>query len=405
VRTLADLPLVPLTTKEDLKGLPRESRVVEGTNVDRLVRRRTSGSTGIPLSIFRSAAEERLLGIYRFRALREIGLRINDRRVSLEVFHDGRGGKGIVPGWMQKLGLLPRRRINSLEPPEVALATLGSTRADVVGGYASFLHLLSGMAGPGGLAGVGARIVTSSGEVLTRDMRHRIRGCFGAPVVDTYSSLEFNLIGFECAETGNLHLLDHSVIAEVIRNGRTAEPGERGELVVTALHSRTSPFIRYRLGDIVTKGPKPCPCGLPFGTIRAVEGRMNDLFPLPDGRTIHPVPLKVALNEGARWACEYRIVQEARDRIVTWVVPRREPSAEEVAAARRALGEILGPGVAVEIRLVTDLPRDPSGKARGAFSRVQSIYEGIDWDALHRSWTPMQRRPVDLSRPSPRSPS
>ncbi len=40
-------------------------------------------------------------------------------------------------------------------------------------------------------------------------------------------------------------------------------------VVVTALHSFAMPFIRYRLGDLVTRGVDACPCGQSFAVIGA----------------------------------------------------------------------------------------------------------------------------------------
>ena len=84
---------------------------------------------------------------------------------------------------------------------------------------------------------------------------------------------------------GRRHVSDDVVILEVLANGRPAQIGERGEVVATALHSFNMPFIRYRLGDIVTRGKTACNCGRSCSTIESVQGRMNDFFPTADGGT------------------------------------------------------------------------------------------------------------------------
>ena len=70
-----------------------------------------------------------------------------------------------------------------------------------------------------------------------------------------------------------------------------AAEGERGEVVVTALHSFAVPFIRYRLEDSVVKGKDACACGKLFSTIRSILGRTSEYFPLPDGRELHAYDL------------------------------------------------------------------------------------------------------------------
>ena len=132
------------------------------------------------------------------------------------------------------------------------------------------------------------RFVVAGGEVLTPVMRKQIRDAFRAPVFETYASHEFSLIASECQETGESHVCDDGMILEVIKDGRPAAPGERGEVVGTALHSFAMPFVRYRLGDVVTQSSGTCACGQPFSTIRTIQGRMIDYFPLPSGRLMHP---------------------------------------------------------------------------------------------------------------------
>jgi phenylacetate-coenzyme A ligase PaaK-like adenylate-forming protein len=72
-----------------------------------------------------------------------------------------------------------------------------------------------------------------------------------------------------------MHTCDEAALVEVVHDGRPAADGEQGDVVATALHSYAMPFIRYRLGDIVTRGEQSCACGLPFATIGTIQGRMH----------------------------------------------------------------------------------------------------------------------------------
>jgi phenylacetate-CoA ligase len=120
-------------------------------------------------------------------------------------------------------------------------------------------------------------------------MRELIEEAFGAPIYDTYASIEFNLLAWQCRQTGGLHTCDDGVVMEIMDGARAVREGEEGEVVGTDLHSYAMPMIRYRLGDIATKGRSPCPCGQPFSTIRSIRGRTIDCFTLPDGRVMHPL--------------------------------------------------------------------------------------------------------------------
>jgi phenylacetate-CoA ligase len=54
VRTVADLALIPVTTKRDLQRAPAVEAVARGLDPDRLLVHTTSGSSGEPLSIRRT---------------------------------------------------------------------------------------------------------------------------------------------------------------------------------------------------------------------------------------------------------------------------------------------------------------------------------------------------------------
>jgi phenylacetate-CoA ligase len=166
---------------------------------------------------------------------------------------------------------------------------------------------------------------------------------------------------------------------EVLKDNSPASEGGRGEVVGTNLHSYAMPLIRYQLGDIVTKGSEICACGQPFSTIRAVQGRMIDYFPLPGGREIHPYEIVVLLRDSASWLRQYQLVQEQKDRIVLRVVTWTGPSAEDIASLSNSVSNRLRPGVEFQVQLVPDLQFEPNEKFRVSRSLVCSVYDGIEW--------------------------
>ena len=102
---------------------------------------------------------------------------------------------------------------------------------------------------------------------------------------------------------------------------------------------------------------------------------MNDEFPLPDGRLVHPMALATILLDTAPWLGEYRVVQEQRERVIVHMAPLRAPGAEDLDRLRAGLAELLGPGVHLELALATELPLGASGKTRIFRSHVSSPYD------------------------------
>jgi phenylacetate-CoA ligase len=224
VRSLADLARIPLTSRSDLQSLPARDVIAAGFDPKKLVLHLTSGSSGQPLTVRRTWFEERLLQAYRLRILFRLGPRLTDRRVAV-VF---------VPTEMQgsrrRGGLLRYEEIDTFLPPASVIARLRQLRPAVLRGYPATLASLVPHLTDADREEVRPKLVVADSEMMTADMRIRIRDGFRARVVDFYDSHEFNMIAWECAAGGCYHVSDTSVLAEVLRDGRPAEPGEEGEL-------------------------------------------------------------------------------------------------------------------------------------------------------------------------------
>jgi phenylacetate-CoA ligase len=272
VKTAADLESLPITTKKDLQGVPVQDTIARGLHPARLVEVTTSGASGEPLTIRRTWIEHRLFLRLALRALRYFGLRMTDRRVSVVYMVHGRKRRGALhKRALNACGIYRHAYVDCCQQPDRVLAALREWRPHVLEGYAGTLSHLAEFSMREGGDGIRPRFITSGAEVLTTNMRERISRAFGSPVYERYGSHELNLIAWECRETGELHVCDDSVVIEVLKDGRPAQPGEAGEVVGTSLHSFTMPFIRYRLGDIATRGGDTCACGLPFSTMRPLR--------------------------------------------------------------------------------------------------------------------------------------
>jgi len=383
IRTVADLATIPISSKRDLQPLPAEDVVARGVDPKRLIIHRTSGSTGQPFSIRRTWFEERVLNAFRWRALRYFGLRATGRHAYIGLSHplDPRNDR-LPQRLLHALGLYHMTVLDCRQPPQAIVRQLRDLCPDVVSGLAGSVWRVALELGDADRQVLRPHFVHCGGEVLTPPMRRKVAEAFVAPVYDLYGSHEFNLIAWQCKETGDYHTCDDSLIVEVLKDGRPAAPGERGELVATNLHSFAMPFIRFRLGDIVTKGAALCACGQPFSTIRAIQGRMIDYFPLPDGRLMHPYELVDIILSNAPWVGEYQLLQERPDRIILRAVPLAAPSPEAIARVRELVSRQLGPKVQFEVALESEIQLEPSGKFRVSRSLVTSNYDGLDWSAI-----------------------
>lgn len=377
IRSIEDLATVPITSRSDLQALPVEDVVAQAFNPGELITRSSSGSSGRPFMVRRTWLEERLHGAFRLRALRSLGLRASDKISYVRgVWSPQQQDHQIIQRILAIFGIVPQRVVNALQPPADIVQGLQKFKPAVVLGYPSVLARIAQTVSREALRSLRLRFVGTGGEVLTPLMRQQIQSGFSVPVYDTYGSIEFNLLGWECQETGEYHLCDDSLITEILREGVSVAEGERGEVVGTDLHSFGMPLIRYQLGDVVTKGSQSCQCGQPFSTVRSIQGRMIDYFVLPGNRVVHPYEFGVIKIP---WIQEFQVTQETLDFIVMKVIPFHRPSPQEMASLIQPVVKLLGPAVQFQVDLVSEIPMDTNGKFRVYRSRIRSPRDRLVW--------------------------
>ncbi len=381
VRSAADTPLLPMVVKTHYREFPETERVAAGIDPGSLISAQSSGSSGRPFMIRRSWMEHNVLHLARIRALRSYGIERHDRILNLL------NPKSVKPNDNKAIGrtltalkLLPtEKRVSIHLTPEAIAAEVRAFRPAMLSGYPNMLARVSEVLERDPVTPPSIRIALVGAESLTPDLRRKIESRLGVPVRDQYGSNEANLMAWECARGGLLHTSDDTVLLEVVSpDGTPVAPGEHGEVLITSLHSFTMPLIRFRIGDIAEQGRSQCECGAPFATIGGVQGRMLDMFPLPDGRVIHPYYLsETMIMDDSDWIENFQLTQERVDSIIMSIVPRGEATAERVERVRALGATLLGPDVRFELLIVDSIPAEPSGKYRPARSHVASSYDGV----------------------------
>jgi phenylacetate-CoA ligase len=373
VRTTADLVRLPLTTKSERRSASLSDLVARGVDPESLVSRYTAGSTGEPGRVLRTVFEDLLLNQFRWRARAALGMRVRDRIayvVSPGTPTDRTWARDRVRAVGRAVGIYRGTTVDGLRTPEEIARDLVRLRPDVIAGYASSLVETIEPWLRGGGATHPPRLVLCGGDSMTPSMRDRLRAGFAAPVYETYGCHELNLVAWECAETGDLHLCDDLAIVEVLYDGRPAAPGESGDVVVTNLHAHASPYLRYDLGDRAIAGDPICRCGAPFATLRGVQGRTMDMLILAGGRLMHHWELIPMTFWDMPWHRQYQLVQESQDRFVLRLVADAEPPAADLEHLHGAVRAKLGPGATFSIERIDEVERARSGKWRACVSNV-----------------------------------
>ena len=130
--------------------------------------------------------------------------------------------------------------------------------------------------------------ITTTGNVLSLQMREIIERAFGCKIYDSYSS-EGNANVFECHTHECYHVSEEYGITEVLDEKNNPITSGIGRVITTDLWNYATPFIRYDVQDLVELADKPCSCGRAHMAIKRILGRDNELLVAASGRryTVH----------------------------------------------------------------------------------------------------------------------
>ncbi len=259
IRGTVDLELIPFTDKAQMGRQGPLGLLARGHDPAALHAVHGRCPSGEPFIVRRTWLEDKLHHLLRLRSFRAFGVRPLDRIVAVGAAESFR-----------TFGFQPKHLIDGLRDPIEVARRLREAQPEVLIGPSGMLDRLAAPELASHMHAIRPRVVIIGGEAATPAMRLRIRETFGAPLHETYVSHECPVMAWECRHSGDLHTCDDGVLIEVLVDGRPAEPGERGEVVVTNLHAYAMPFIRYRIGDVATR-EAPCGCGAPFATIGEIR--------------------------------------------------------------------------------------------------------------------------------------
>jgi phenylacetate-CoA ligase len=358
-----DIAKIPTTHKALFQQAALEDVIARGFDPNRLVRKGTSGSSGSPLNVYYTSQDRIYRTLIHLRILFHCGMTMRDRMVQLS-------DKRHVPDFryrFQRFGLLPKDFICVTEPEEKQLEMLTAIEPAVIYSYASNMVLLAAEIEKTGRCPIHPKLIFTTGELLNPGDRDRITRAFGIPPHDIFGLVEMGDVAWQCPQLGGYHLNTDSFLAEVVADGRPVGPGESGRLVITNLHSRAMPFIRYEVGDVLT-APRDarCPCGCNFPLIDLVQGRQDDWLYLPDGQRISSMIFIVASVPGVG---QYRIIQKALNRLVIEIVPGGGYTPQTLEGVRHHIAGFVGPGMAIDVHPVSEIPRQ-GGKIRSVICEV-----------------------------------
>ena len=376
IRGAEDLERLPMLDRELARKRP-ELFLSEARRARGALTFSTNGTTGTPLRVHtdrRSLLANMGYG-ERERAPVIEGTGGSFRPKELYVGNETSTMKTVVSFYEQStfLPVRPRRRFVSVrEPIERIAALTRAERPDLLVGYGGWIQLFFSTVAARGLEIHPPKMVMYMAEALPHGGRELIEGTFGIPVMSRYSAAEAFKIAFYCERRTGFHLHEDLCHVRVVgADGATARPGEVGRIVLSNLVNRATVLLNYPVGDLGAIAAEPCPCGRSFRLLSELEGRVEDLLRLPDGRFVHPRAVWQVF-QGDPDVLQYQLTQHEPDRFALRLATVDGPAYERAEArARPLLQSLLGPDPRIEARRVSESEPRGDGKFRAVSSLVR----------------------------------
>jgi phenylacetate-CoA ligase len=383
INNIDDLSKLPLITKRDIvEGYPNDI-VSKKLKPGDYYMVSTSGSTGIPVRIFKdrrllsismvmSIFMNKLIGLY-------LGIKIKPKTL-LSIFVETPDSlEGIGPTEKKKLPSFCFKHsldINALDPPQTHIEKLNSFKPDTVFTYPSIFRNMVTYAEHHNLSLHQPALLVVSGELLDKHTRKIIKRGFKGELLNWYITTECSTIASECKCHAGMHIKDNTAILELLKDGKPVSPGEVGEVVITNLWNKATPIIRYSgLKDIGRISPVPCKCKQKTPLLEVLEGRITDSVVLNDGDKLHPFSLTLAL-EHIQGIISFQIIQETLNTINVLIVAENKGTSQLAEAVRDSLQTVICNRADISTCFVDDIPHLSNGQShRVVVSKIaQQLY-------------------------------
>ncbi|MEM4267584.1 MAG: AMP-binding protein [Candidatus Woesearchaeota archaeon] len=360
---LDDIRKLPIITKEDLRN-SRMGVLSDGYSKKNTIKLWTSGSSGAPLEVFHDRNEWDYLDAVYARTVFNAGYKPWMKMAYYWSYDEVLNKKAFY----ERIGLMRKEYVVATLPIIEQYKRIMRIKPHAITCFPSSLSLVCRQMVEKNLPVPKIRLILSHAEFLHENARRFIEQVLNAPVFNLYGSLEFMKLAGECNKREGMHINGDSVYIELVDNdNQPVAPGERGELVVTGMHNRAMPFLRYKVGDTGVFSTERCSCKRSLPLLESLEGRDDEFITLPNGSIIGPRAITGVLDNEILFndkVSNFRVIQTGLRSIEVQVIPGRNFQSDTEEVIKQQLKKLSGEEMNIRIKNVKKLDANRRGKFR-----------------------------------------
>ena len=361
ITSLDDLKKLPVLDRRAYKELTASALKSFPDHFQDCFQDATSGSTGQPVQIYRSWDDRAYMLAKFMRVLVRNGYRPWHKMFWVASPVHIRGQDTLL----QSLGIMKRHVASFADPARVLVEKIITLKPQVI--YANKSHLVQmAMHICRNRINIPRPMICASvGEILDPVSLSLLQQAFGSDsLIDCYGSLELSNVAWRRISREDFFRVHHdSDILEVVgENGFTAS---KGTALITDLHIRSIPLIRYRLGDQMEVEYRD---NLP--SIKKIIGRTDDLLHFRDGTSCAGPMIEVVM-EDIPGILQYRVIQESYDLVRVIIAAGDGVDLNEIKKrVLQGFKTYVSSDIKYLVEFTDNIPPDPNGKLRMLISRI-----------------------------------
>lgn len=282
IKGIEDIKKLPIMTKSDIMDFYPDGITPIGFDKRNGYFKSTSGSTGVPVSIYCDLLSTVKDIICCARVSKFYGGNWHKTKIA-QVIDIGPGtlenvdfAKGTAPFFKKIFSLDNLVDIHKYDKEENIINQLNKFKPEFLTSSPKILKKFALLKNKCDIIEFKPKNIFSSCEVLDNKTRKIIEDAFDTNVFDLYGATEIGPIAFQCITGNHYHIHSDYVFLEFLdKDGNDVDYGKKGEVIATNLYGGGTPFIRYSgLDDVAVPVEDSCSSGITSQMITKIEKKV-----------------------------------------------------------------------------------------------------------------------------------